>query len=100
MAPTHEVHVKVTPELSEEFEALLGTATADTLAKLNAGASLVHAMYHCPKADVEAFFTTMPRAVVLAYSQACAAYGLGHHGSQAVEVAESVSPLECLADEG
>lgn len=77
MASTSEVHVKVVPELDPKFEALLGTATADTLAKLDAGAALVYAIYHTPKADVKGFFDAMPDAVAKAYMKACQAYGLG-----------------------
>lgn len=76
---TSELCVKVKPELDPEFEALLGTATQDTLAKLDAGAALVYAIYHTPKDQIEAFFGAMPESVVKAYNKACAAYRVGHY---------------------
>lgn len=100
MAPsTSEVRVKIKPELSEEFEALLGTATQNTLAKLDAGAALAYAIYHTPKAQIEAFFGAMPQSVVKAYAKACDAYGIGFHGLNDVTVAESLAPLLRLADD-
>lgn len=77
MVSMSEVHVKVVPELSEEARALLGSATEDTLGEVNAGAALVYAIYHTPKADVVGFFDAMPEAVIKAYMKACEAYGVG-----------------------
>jgi hypothetical protein len=76
VAAMSEVRVKVVPELDPEFQALLGTATADTLAKLDAGAALAYAIYHCPKDQVKAFFDAMPQGVMKAYARACDAWRL------------------------
>jgi hypothetical protein len=100
MAAVSEVRVKIKPELSEEFVALLGTATQDTLAKLDAGAALAYAIYHTPKDQVEAFFGVMPRSVINAYAKACDAYGIGYHADKrTVEIAESLSPMIQLDDD-
>lgn len=80
-AADHEVRVKVVPELSEDMQALLGTATEDTLKKVNAGAALVYALYHAPadwwtgKGEYEG--QTVPNSVATAYMQACDAYNVG-----------------------
>lgn len=63
-----------------EFQGeLLSTAdplTGDVIDKVNAGAALAYAIYHCPKADIKAFFDAMPNGVVKAYAKACDAYGI------------------------
>jgi hypothetical protein len=74
VAAMSELRVKVVPELDPEFQALLGTATADTLAKLDAGTALYYAIYHCPKDQIEAFFGAMPNGVRTAYMQASDAF--------------------------
>jgi ABC-type sugar transport system substrate-binding protein len=99
MATMNEVHVKVVPELSDDLKALLGTATEDTLAKVNAGAALTYAIYHCPKDQVDAFFKAMPTGVVKAYAKACNAYGIGFHVDR-VDVAGRLDPIKHLPDEG
>lgn len=73
MTAETEVRVKVIPELSEDMTALLGTATEDTLEKINAGAALVYALYHC-QADIVA---ALPGPVHAALARAQAAYGVG-----------------------
>jgi hypothetical protein len=77
MAGVSELHVKVIPDLDPEFRALLGTATQDTLDKVNAGAALTYALYHTPKDQAVALFEMLPRSVVTAYMDACEAYGIG-----------------------
>lgn len=47
--------------------------TADVTAQVNAGAALVHALYHSTAEVV----TGLPTSVLRAYGQACAAYGVG-----------------------
>lgn len=71
---TSTVTVKVDPVLSPEFEALLGTATEATLEKLDAGAQLVYALYHC-SAEV---ITGLPDPVHRAIMRAQVAYNVGH----------------------
>lgn len=93
MAAISEVHVKVVPELDPKFEALLGTATQDTLAKLDAGAALVYAMYHCPKDQVETFFGAMPDGVKRAYMRASDAYRVNSRDPK-VNTASPSSPEE------
>lgn len=73
MASTSTVRAKVEPVLSEEFRALLGAATNDTLEKVNAGAQLVHALYNCPADVVQALPDHVGRALARAYR----AYGVG-----------------------
>lgn len=77
MAATATVKVRIEPELSPELEALLGAASADTLEKVNAGAALVYALYHCPAAVV----ADLPEPVAVALARAQSAYGVGRHRS-------------------
>jgi hypothetical protein len=88
MADTSTIQVRLDPKLSPEFQALLGTATEDTLEKLAAGAQLVYALYHSGAETIR----SLPDPVTRAYVRACAAYGVGHrrqaHEIRAGEITE------------
>lgn len=88
MESTTTVKVKVEPELSPEFEALLGIATADTLEKVDAGAQLVYALYHVPADTIRQVLDLMPQSFTRALARAHAAYGVDRRRSP-----ERVQPL-------
>lgn len=85
--------VAVSPVLTPEFEALLGTATADTLEKLNAGAQLVHALYHCTADTI----TSLPDPVIRSLMRAQVAYGVGTAGL--VKSATTTDPVMYVEDQ-
>lgn len=80
MASMREVTVKVTPVLSPEFEALLGTATERTIEKVDAGSALVNAIYHHPRAKEFLASEFWSPGLSDAYQRACKAYGIGRAG--------------------
>lgn len=51
----------------------VAAVAADSVDKINAGAALVHALYHC---NLEAI-NALPMSVLRAYAIACTAYGVG-----------------------
>lgn len=63
-------------EFQGELLSAGGPLISDAIDKINAGAALAYAIYHCPKADVKAFFDAMPDGVIKAYAAACDAYGI------------------------
>ena len=80
-------------EFQGELLSTTDPLTGDAIDKVNAGAALAYAIYHCPKDDVKAFFDAMPKGVVTAYQKACVAYSIGHHAAYAVRVADQADPI-------
>lgn len=99
MAAATSMHVDI--ELSEDLQALLASATEDTLEKVNAGAQLIHALYHC-SADV---ITGLPESVLVAIMRAQLAYGVGRQRPDPedapipVRVVESPDPVRYVPEE-
>lgn len=100
MTAATSMHIGI--DLSEDLQALLASTTDDTLEKVNAGAQLVHALYHCPAEVV----TSLPEHVLVAYMRAQIAYGVGgarrdpDDGPFPVRVAESPDPVKYVNSGG
>lgn len=80
-------------EFQGELLSTTDPLTGDAIDKVNAGAALAYAIYHCPKDDAAGFFVSMPNGVVKAYMKACEAYGIGYRSTHAVHVAEQADPV-------
>lgn len=97
-APT-SMHIDI--DLSEDLQALLAAAAEDTVEKVNAGAQLIHALYHCP-AEV---ITALPEPVLTAVMRAQVAYGVGRQrpdpedGPTPIRVVESPDPVRYVPKE-
>lgn len=91
------VNVKVQPELSAEFVALLGTATEDTLEKIDAGAQLVYALYHLPADTFRQVLDITPPHMSRAIARAQAAYGVNRRRPknrvEPVDGADDIDPI-------
>jgi hypothetical protein len=85
-------------EFQGELLSTLEPLAADAIDKVNAGAALAYAIYHCPKGDVKAFFDAMPDGVARAYMKACEAYGIGQRATHAVHVADQADPIMRLEE--
>jgi len=78
-----EAQVEFTADITGDFYTVARAFADDSVAKVNGGAALVYAIYHHPRAlklmtgEIGDVFWS--GGLRTAYSQACAAYGIGNH---------------------